>query len=188
MQIVLQGSAQPVQVGLVNNHLFLVNASVGLYPKLLEDREAWKQQLGRRRWVAFSSALATLLRGYRTLRLSIEVHGKRPDIRTPSLFVGNNALQMEQLGFTESHAIDAGQLAAVTLRPMRRLAMISLLVQGVLGKLGEADQVGKFTFQRLTVRRSRGLGLRRIKVAMDGEIKWLTVALEFSVSAERAPG
>ena len=184
MHVILQESAQPVQVGLVNNHLFLVNASVGLYPKLLEDREAWKQQLGRRRWVAFSSALATLLRGYRTLRLSIEVHGKRQDIRTPSLFVGNNALQMEQLGFSESHAIDAGQLAAMTLRPIGRLAMIWLIFQAVSGKLGEADQVEKFTCKRLTVRRSRGLGLRRIKVAMDGEIKWLTVPLEFSVSLE----
>ena len=184
MQVVLQGSAQPVQVGLVNNHLFLVNASVGLYPKLLEDREAWKQQLGRRRWVAFSSALATLLRGYRTLRLSIEVHGKRQEIRTPSLFVGNNALQMEQLGFTESHAIDAGQLAAMTLRPIGRLAMLWLIFQGVLGKLGEADQVEKFTCKRLTVTRSRGLGLRRVKVATDGEIKWLTLPLQFSVSPE----
>ena len=101
----------------------------------------------------------------------MEVHGKQQDIRTPSLFVGNNALQLEQLGFTESRAIDAGQLAAVTLRPMGRLAMIWLLVQGVLGKLGEADQVGKFTFQRLTVTRSRGLTSRRVKVATDGDIK-----------------
>ena len=184
MQVLLQETAQPVQVGLVNNHLFLVNASVGLYPKLLEDREAWKQQLGRKRWVAFSSALATLLRGYRTLHLSMELQGKRQDIRTPSLFVGNNALQMEQLGFTESRAIDAGQLAAITLPPIGRLAMIWLILQGVLGKLGEADQVEKFTFKRLTVTRSRRLGARRVKVATDGEIKWLTLPLEFCVSPE----
>jgi diacylglycerol kinase family enzyme len=184
MQVVLQESAQPVQVGLVNNHLFLVNASVGLYPKLLEDREAWKQQLGRRRWVAFSSALATLLRGYRNLHLSMEVLGKRQDIRTPSLFIGNNALQMEQLGFTESRAIDAGQLAAISLRPIGRLAMFWLLLRGMLGKLGEADQVEKFTFKRLTVTRSRALSSRRVKVATDGEIRWLTLPLEFCVSPE----
>ena len=184
MQVLLQESAQPVQVGLVNNHLFLVNASVGLYPKLLEDREAWKQQLGRRRWVAFSSALATLLRGYRTLHLNMEVHGKRQDIRTPSLFVGNNALQMEQFGLTESHAIDAGQLAAITLRPIGRLAMIGLIFQAVLGRLGDADQVEKFTFKQLTVTRSRRFTARRVKVATDGEIKWLTLPLQFCVSPE----
>ncbi len=184
MQVLLRETAQPVQVGLVNNHLFLVNASVGLYPKLLEDREIWKQQLGRRRWVAFSSALATLLRGYRNLHLSMEVQGRRQDIRTPSLFVGNNALQMEQLGFTEASALDAGQLAGMTLQPMGRLAMLWLLFRGVLGKLGEADQVAKFTFKRLTVTRSRGFTSRRVKVATDGEIKWLTLPLEFCVSPE----
>lgn len=180
MQVILQESAQPVRVGLVNNHLFLVNASVGLYPKLLEDREAW----GRKRRVAFSSALATLLRGYRTLQLSMELHGKQQDIRMPSLFVGNNALQMEQLVFTESRAIDAGQLAAIALRPVGRLAMLWLMFQAVLGKLGETNQVENFTFKQLTVTRSRRLSSRRVKVATDGEIKSLTLPLEFCVSPE----
>lgn len=91
---------------------------------------------------------------------------------------------MEQFGFTESRAIDAGQLTAIALRPVGRLAMIWIILQGVLGKLGEADQVEKFTFKRLTVTRSRGFTSRRVKVATDGEIKWLTLPLKFSVSAE----
>ena len=40
----LRGKVRPVQVGLLNNKIFLVNASVGLYPKLLEEREHDKQQ------------------------------------------------------------------------------------------------------------------------------------------------
>lgn len=28
----------PVQVGLINDHVILVNASLGLYPELLQDR------------------------------------------------------------------------------------------------------------------------------------------------------
>ena len=83
MQVLLREKAQPVQVGLVNKQLFLVNASIGLYPKLLEDREAWKQQLGRSRLVAASSALATLLRGFGNLHLRIEVQGKNQAVRTP---------------------------------------------------------------------------------------------------------
>jgi diacylglycerol kinase family enzyme len=35
----LSARVQPVQVGLVNGNVFLVNASLGLYPKSLEDRE-----------------------------------------------------------------------------------------------------------------------------------------------------
>jgi len=62
LQVLLAGHRQSAQVGRVNNKVVLVNASLGLYPKLLEDREKWKQQFGRIRLVAFGAGLATLLR------------------------------------------------------------------------------------------------------------------------------
>ena len=184
MQVLLRETAQPVQVGLVNDQVFLVNASLGLYPKLLEDREAWKKKLGRSRLVAIGAGLMTLLRGYRNLRLRIGVHGQTHDLRTPTLFVGNNALQMEQFGFPEAQAIDAGALAGITLRPVGRLAMLGLLLRGALGRLGEADQVLNFSFRQLTVLRSRGFGKRRVKVATDGEVRWMDLPLVFRVAPE----
>ena len=51
-----------MQVGLLNDRPFLVNASLGLYPQLLEDREAFKQKFGRSRLVALWSGLVTLMR------------------------------------------------------------------------------------------------------------------------------
>jgi diacylglycerol kinase family enzyme len=112
LQVLLREHPQPVQVGLVNGRVFLVNASLGLYPQLLEDREALKRRWGRHRFVAMGAGLVTLLRGYRALRVRIEVHGSERDLRTPTLFVGNNALQLEQTGVPEAKAIDAGELAA----------------------------------------------------------------------------
>ena len=44
----LAGTPRNVQAGMVNDRLFLVNASLGLYPQVLEDREAWKQRLETR--------------------------------------------------------------------------------------------------------------------------------------------
>ena len=151
MQVLLTAQAHPVQVGLVNGRVFLVNASLGLYPTLLEDREAWKRQLGRSRLVAFGAGLLTLLRGHRSLRLDIDVQGSRRTLRTPTLFIGNNALQMEQLGVPQAQAIDAGALAVVALRPVGRLALVGLVLRGALGRLGDADQVIHFGCQRLTV-------------------------------------
>ena len=184
MQVLLHASARPVQVGLVNGRVFLVNASLGLYPKLLEDREGWKQQLGRSRLVAFGAGLLTLLRGYRSLRLRIEVQGKVREVRTPTLFVGNNALQMEQLGFALAQDIDGGALAAIMLRPVSRLAMLALLLRGAFGKLGDADQVISIPCRRMNVHSARAFGARRVKVATDGEIAWLSMPLEFAVAPE----
>jgi diacylglycerol kinase family enzyme len=181
-----------VQVGLVNDRAFLVNASLGLYPTLLEDREAWKQQFGRSRLVALGAGIATLLRGHRHLRLTIELHGEPRQVRTPTLFVGNNALQMEQVGLPEAQAIDDGELAGIMLRPVGRWTLLWLLARGALGKLGAADQVINFPFQRLTVR-ARRFGGRRIKVATDGEIVWMRLPLTFGVAPDpllliRPPG
>ena len=182
--LLLTARAQPVQVGLVNERVFLVNASLGLYPQLLEDREAYKKQLGRSRPVAFAAGLMTLLREHRTLRLGIDLHGRTRDLRTPTLFVGNNALQMEQIGIP--HAIEQGQLAAISLRPVGTLAMLWLLVRGALSKLGDADNVLCFDFRTLTV--TVGLSPRRtrrgVKVATDGEVVRMAPPLVFSVSPE----
>lgn len=184
LQILLYQTARPVQVGLVNEQVFLVNASLGLYPKLLEDREAWKAQFGRSRLVAFGAGLSTLLRRGRNLRLSIELQGAAHDVRTPTLFVGNNALQMEQLGFAEANAIDAGQLAGIMLKPVTQSAMLRLLVRGAFGQLGAADDVVNFAFRKLTVHQPQSFGPRRVKVATDGEITWQTFPLTFSVSPD----
>jgi diacylglycerol kinase family enzyme len=183
-EALLSARVQPVQVGLVNDRLFLVNASLGLYPKLLEDREAYKQQYGRSRLVAMWSGLMTVLRPHRHMRVTLERHGKASIMRTLTLFVGNNRLQMEQTGIPLSEALEEGQLAAVALRPVGRLAILWLLVRGALGRLGDAENVVSFGFRRMTVKPALLYRTRRVKVAADGEIVWMTAPIEFRVAPE----
>jgi diacylglycerol kinase family enzyme len=182
-RVLLGGLVSPVQVGKVNGRLFLVNASVGLYPQILEDREIWKQQLGRSRFVAFLSGMATLLKWRRQLQLRIELAGQAVSLRTPTLFVGNNRLQLERAGIDGQHAesVAQGQLAAVAVRPIGTLALFGLLARGVLGRLGEAEHIQSFSFKRLTV---APRGMKRIKVATDGEIVWMQTPLVFEVAPE----
>ena len=184
MQILLHSTAQPVQVGAVNDKLFLVNASLGLYPSLLEDREAYKARFGRSRLVALGSAFVTLMREHRQLSLRIERGGAMRDVRTPTLFVGNNRLQLEQVGMPEAGALDVGSIAAVMLRPIGTLAMLWLVLRGAFGTLGDAENVDSFEFQRMVVRPWLPYGRRGIKIARDGEVSWMRSPLEFKV-AER---
>jgi len=174
----LRAQAAPVQVGRVNGRLFLVNASLGLYPQLLEDREVAKKQLGRSRLVAFFSGLRTLAGSRRQLTLDIEQSGQVRRVRTPTLFVGNNRLQLERIGIAEGSALEAGQLAGIIVRPMSGLALLGLALRGALGHLGDAGTVDSFAFRRLVV---APRGTRRIKVALDGEIVWMQAPLTFDI-------
>lgn len=182
-QVLVDGELTPVQVGRVNERIFLVNASLGLYPKVLQVREVDKARFGRWRVVAITSALLTLLRPQQHLELTIEAEGQQKSIRSLGLFAGNNRLQLERIGIEAEYraALDRGELVGTTLRPIGRLVMLGLLLRGALGRLGEAEQVESFGFRALTVTpRSR----RPIQVGIDGEVCRMRAPLRFSVSAQ----
>lgn len=179
----LTARVEPVQVGLVNERVFIVNASVGLYPELLEDREAYKARFGRSRLVALWAGLATLLRGHRELRLHIGADDASGTIRTPTLFVGNNRLQLETIGIADAPQVEAGRLVAIVLKPVGTLALLWLTLRGALGQLGDADDVHSFAFDEMRLQPRR----RRIKVATDGEVTWLRTPLKFRVAPRLLP-
>lgn len=180
-EALLDARVTPVQVGLVNDRVFLVNASLGLYPRLLEDREAFKQRFGRSRFVAFCSALASLRRHWQPMPIEVEINGERQVLSTQSLFVGNNALQLQQVGVPEADAIGHA-LAVLMLRPVSTAGLLGLLVRGAFSRLGDADSVINFSTRELTVRPL--VAGRRFKVAVDGEITYLTAPLVFRVAPQ----
>lgn len=182
----LDARPEPAQISAINERIFLVNASLGLYPDLLQDRERWKARFGRTRLVAFMAGMATLLRAQNHLRLSIEWDGKLRQVRTRTLFVGNNRLQLEQLGLgdtgaqAEGPAAD-GHITAVILKPIGTMAMVGLILRGALGQLGDAGGIEHFVCQKLVVTPSPMFSRRRVKVAFDGEVGWLRAPLAIRV-------
>lgn len=181
----LSARLKPVQVGLVNDRAFLVNASLGLYPELLQDREQYKRQYGRHRSVALWSGVMTLLRGHRQWVLEVEHEQGRERVVTPSIFVGNNALQLEQIGLDEAQDVEhRGRLAGVIVKPVSTAELLWLAMRGALGQLEEEERVRDFSFETMTVRFLSSVGRRGIKVAVDGEIFWCRPPLTFRVAPQ----
>lgn len=182
--LLASGVPQPVQVGLVNGRIFLVNASLGLYPLLLEDREAFKQQYGRTRWVALLAALWTLaVRAHPKIVVRIAAEGETRTVRVSTLFVGNNPLQLARLGMKEAQAVEAGKLAAIRVRPTGVWGLLDLMLYGAVGRLSQAQGVETFAFREMEVAPLREA--RRpvsIKVATDGESRRLSLPLVFRVA------
>lgn len=178
----LAGRPQPVQVGLVNDRVFLVNASLGFYARLLEERESYKARYGRSRGVALLAALFTLMRGFKLWHLQARWHGRTQTLHTPTLFVGNNPLQFEQVGVEQGEAVEQGELAAIALQPLGRPAMLGLLVQAALGRLDRAEEVQSLSFRELEVAATHAPRGQRVRVATDGELRWMQMPLRFRVS------
>ena len=97
--------------------------------------------------------------------------------------MGNNHLQLARVGIDEKHvdAVIQGKLAGIVVRTIGTMALFWLLLRGLLGRLGDAENVDTFTFRRLTVTPK---GHKRIKVATDGETNWMQTPLVFEVASE----
>jgi diacylglycerol kinase family enzyme len=181
----LNARLRPIQVGALNDRIFLVNASLGLHPHLLQEREEYTKQYGRRRGVALWAGVATLLKGYRQLLLEIEHDEGTETIRTPSLFVGNNPLQLERVGLPEAEDVQNHKLAAVIVKPVGGRTLLWLALRGALRQLDDDRNVRNFAFRKLSVLDVRNQSGRRVKVSTDGEIVWMRTPLTFSIAPQR---
>lgn len=178
---VLAGRLRPIQAARVNGRPFLVNASFGLYPQLLAEREEFKRRWGRSRPAAWLAALLTLLGSHRLHDLTLLTASTSRRMRASTVFVGNNRLQLQHVGLPEAGAVESGCLIGLVLRPLGRLGLVRLALQGAMGKLADAEAVERMVFRRLEVAPGRWWRRRQVKVAIDGEQLNLMAPLVFDV-------
>lgn len=190
-RVVLHGDWIHSRVGRVNDTLFFVNASLGLYPRVLEDRESYKRRFGRRRAIAVLAAFATVASGLSTLHLTLNAddNGARP-LDSPTLFVGNNALQLERVEVKP--APDDQHLVCFSSQPVERWQAFSLMIRAALHRLGGSPSVERLEFRSLEVERRRRSGRVRERiatriadrVALDGEMHRIAPPWRFSVNEQ----
>ncbi len=151
---------------------------------MLEDREQFKQRFGRNRVMAMVSCVLTLLGRHREVHLRIDSESGSRRVVTPTLFVGNNRLQLERVNLPEAPAVDRGLIAAAVLRPIGSMHLLWLLLKGSMSGLGDDRNVEHFSFERMRLRSGRGGWSegRRLKVAFDGELTRMRTPLTFAVS------
>ena len=105
------GARKKIDVGEVNDRIFLNNSSLGLYPDIVRDREKQQSRLGRGKWLAALWATIGALRRYPFLsvRLSLD-DGSDHARRTPFVFIGNNLYTMQGFSVGARAALDGGKL------------------------------------------------------------------------------
>lgn len=183
------GDMRPVQVGFVNQRMFVINASVGLYPKLLAEREKASRRFGRSRLVAVVSAVWSMFRpaSGRRWRVVLKTHDGAQDRQeehlVTTLFVGNNPLQLDRMGLPQAQMVaDGGKLAVVLLQPQGRWAVARTVWNAATGQLGRDGAVISMACSELVVTPASWRP-PQVKVAFDGERDWLVPPLHFRISA-----
>ena len=163
--VVAAGVTRAVDAAEAGGLLFLNNASLGVYPRLIQLRERLRAR-GTGRWLAALWATLAVLRRHPFLDLTLRTGDEEVRARTPFVLIANNPYRMSGLQPQSRERLDGGELAVYTYHAHRRLGLLRLGLSLVL--LG-IDRV-----RELDVRMTRAVAVstrrRDPRFALDGEL------------------
>ena len=171
------GQTRKVDVGAVNDRVFLNNSSLGLYPKAVAGREALQQRLGRDKWPALIWAGLSVFRRFPLLNVSIDIDGTALARRTPFVFVGNNWYEMEGFGIGQRARLDEAVLSLYVANRTGRLGLLRLAMRALFKRLRQSKDFDMTTAKSIRVETRRD----RVRVANDGELCYMRAPLHYRV-------
>jgi diacylglycerol kinase family enzyme len=175
--IIAAGARRAIDVGEVNEMIFVNNASIGFYPYLVLQRERTRRRKRLSKWIAMLLALPRVLRHLPLFRLTVLVEGNVEPCRSPCVFIGNNEYRIAPPGFGTRERLDGGALCLYVAETQGRLAMVWLACRCMLGLARQQRdlRIFKGASADISARRSRLL------VAFDGEVATMRSPLHFKI-------
>jgi diacylglycerol kinase family enzyme len=178
VDIIAAGSTRRVDVAELNGRVFVNNSSVGLYPFMVERRDAHQHRYGVGKMLATLPAMVETLRGASWHRLDIGAAGERQEIRTPCIFVGNNAYGVGLKALGSRGRLDGGELDIQLVRQQSRLGVLLLPFKVALGIVNPERDVETFRSTELEIASRRR---RSLRVSLDGEVVRLETPLRYRI-------
>lgn len=175
VEVVAARRERTVDVGEVNDAVFLNNASIGLYPQVVAEREYEQRHFARGKWSAMLHAAWHVLRHPQAFELTLELDGREERRRTPAVFVGNNCYELEGRHMGHRPRLDAGVLGVVVLRQRSRIGWAWLALRALCGRMSPRD-VEQHAVRAFQLDATDG----ELPVARDGEAHPLKPPLRFA--------
>lgn len=183
LKLALSAKEKKVQLGLINDQVFVLNANLGLYAKAIHERKTHTRRFGRHRIVAVISTLWTLLKGYEPMRVDLEVDGKKMQRLTPMIFIGNNALQLRDFSLNVAACMNRDKLAVLMLKPLRPWPLVRMLFRGIFKSLENESLIESFCVDQMTIHTRK----TSHRVALDGEMMKLNSPLKIKALSRSLP-
>lgn len=176
VEVILAGEQRLVDVGSMNDSIFINNSSIGLYPRVVALRERL-QKGGHSKWVAAILASAKLFFRIPKLHVNLIANGEIVKRTTSLVFVGNNAYKFNGLQMGSRDAIDHGELSVVILSPTTGFKLMLLVVKDLAGHKPHPKEMEVFKTSEVNIK----LAHRSIRVAADGEVFLTQAPLHYKI-------
>jgi diacylglycerol kinase family enzyme len=139
IRALFRGAAVEIDVAEINGKVFLNNSSLGLYPRIVRQREAHRKR-GLPKWVAFLRALLYVARNHSALYLRLKVDDARAEFRkTPFVFIGNNRYELAGLQIGKRNSLAGAHLWICKAPEATPAGLLRLTLRALAGRLRDRD-------------------------------------------------
>ncbi|MBM9596246.1 diacylglycerol/lipid kinase family protein [Roseitranquillus sediminis] len=180
VELAATGRPQAVSVGEVNGQIFLNNASLGIYPAILQQREGTYRRWGRSRLAAHWSVLVTFFRFHQSLWLRVSIDGVPQRKKTPLAFLARSAYQLEQYGLDGGDCIRDGRFALFLAKDSNRWHLLLYAIRLLWGRMVPGRDFDMFCGEDIVIETRR----HRRLVARDGERERMRSPFHFRILRE----
>lgn len=172
-RVAFAGESLCVDLGAVEGKVFINNASLGLYPRMVRERE----RLPLPKWLATVPAAAKVLLSPRAQTMALSIDGVSKRVRTPLLFLGNNRYSLGTGQIGERESLTDGILSLYAVAPRTALGLILGALRILRGKADRQQDFVELADCHEVIVNRRG----RHPVAMDGEVTQMQFPLKFTI-------
>ncbi len=174
---IMGGRTLAIDVVTVNGRFFINNSSIGLYPRMVQDRDRQRRKLGRRKFMAMGIAAWRALRRMPLMRVRIEAAGRRFRRLVPFVFVGNNEYSFQAVPMGTRARLDSGRMWMYFPSWRGPSGLFRFLMFALFQRAHEDKRLHAFPLSEATLKVRGG----SIAVGLDGEVVRLRSPLRYRI-------
>lgn len=172
-KVAVAGQVQSIDLGMAGGRVFLNNASLGAYARMVRRRDAHSLP----KWLAtIPASLAVLLRPG-AQRMRVDIDGETHSIRTPLLFIGNNRYSLDAGSLGERTSLSDSTLSLYAVADRSRAGLLLAAWRILRGKADPQSDFSTVTECTEVTAWRRG----RHHIALDGEVVEMRFPLRFGI-------
>ncbi len=175
VQVIAAGHRTLLDVAKVNDRVFINNSSLGIYPRMVLNRDAQQSRFGWGKWTAMAHSMLRVFRRFPLVEVRLHT-GEESIVRhTPLVFVGNNQYQIDRLNIGKRSSLDRGELSLYIANVQNRWGLFKLTLRAMIGRLQQSRDFESLSLQECSITSKR----RMLHVSADGEVIELQPPLHY---------
>jgi len=171
------GTVEAIDMAEVNGRPFLNNSVIGIYPRMVQEREYQRGAHRLRKWPAMGLAVVKTLIDFPKLVVEVETPDGRERLASPFVVVANNRYDEGAGPVLHRKSLTGGKLVIYVSRHFTRWRFLRLVAKVFRGDWHGDPHLDVHEVTEAVVRTAR----RRLRVANDGEVLKLDMPLRYRI-------